>query len=145
LNNLANYIKLSPENAAPVSWQSMKVVNPSQGSGLLGLPGDYTSPSRFVKAAFFASFAEKPKTVEETVGLGFHILNTFDIFFGAVGSDYTQWTVVYDRTNLKFYVRSYESQQVESLDLKKIDFSKGEFKEIPLNKKFSIHAMNSGP
>ena len=149
LQNLANYVKMSPFNAGDLDLPKKKIGNPSQGSGLLGLPGDFTAPSRFVRAALFSSFAQVPKTIEQTVALGFHVLNTFDVFFGIVRPspnekgdlDYTQWVTVCDRTNLKFYVRNYESLQIQSVDLKQIDFSKAGFKEMTLNKQLSVQPL----
>lgn len=73
--------------------------------------------------------------------MGFHILNTFDIFDGAIKSDTasqtentkaflkstggaqlvstdtTEWIVSHDRTNLKTYVRTYGGLNIQSVDL----------------------------
>lgn len=152
--NLSNYANLSPVNIEGLDLPNFEVVNPSQGSGLLGLPGDYTSPSRFVRATLFSQWASTQKDASDTVRLGFHILNTFDIFEGIIraqsdkskqgtqvpvehNSDITQWTIVHDRTNLKTYIRSYESLSIELVDLKKIDFAKAGFKSISMKKNFS--------
>ncbi len=149
LNNLANYVTLSPVNAGPVQFSDWKVPNLGQGSGLLGLPGDYTSPSRFVRATLFSQWATVAKNGPDAVNLGFHILNTFDIPDGLVKSrpnekneqsiETTEWTVVHDKTNLKTYFRSYKSLQIQMVDLKKIDFSKGGFKHVPLMQEFSVN------
>lgn len=52
-------------------------------------------------------------------------------------ADYTQWSIVHDRSNLKTYVRSYEGLSVEMVDLRKIDFAKTGVKTISLKKDFS--------
>ena len=51
ITNLRNYVNLSPINVAPVKLSGKTLKGLGQGSGLLGLPGDYTPPSRFVRAA----------------------------------------------------------------------------------------------
>jgi len=142
LLNLGNYVGLSPVNHGALAVQP-PVQGFGQGTGLLGIPGDYTPPSRFVRAALFSQWAAKPKDALDAVRLGFHVLNTFDIFEGIVRSDkgeteITQWTVVHDLTNLKTYFRGYGSLQVQSVDLKRIDFSKPGFREVPLNNTFTV-------
>lgn len=151
LLNLANYIKLSPLNAIDVDLQKLHIHNFGQGSGFLGLPGDYTPPSRFVKAAFFSQSALPKKTAPETVVLGFHILNTFDIFEGAIRPagaekaplETTQWTIIHDRTNLKTYFRSYGSLQIQMVDLTAIDFSQKNCLQIPLKKEFVVEDVTT--
>ena len=153
LTNLSNYVNLSPANVPSLNLSNWTVRNPGQGSGLLGLPGDYTPASRFVRAVLFSQWAQPAKNAQEAVNLSFHILNTFDIFDGivrskapevnaelknAIGPDITEWIVVHDRTNLKTYFRTYESLQIQMVDLKKIDFSIGRFQTISLPKDFNI-------
>ena len=144
MKNLCNYVNLSPFNAPPMMLGNWKVENYGQGSGSLGMPGDYTPPSRFVRASLYSHWATQAKTASECAQLGFHILNTFDIFLGAiqdksksVPEDTTAWVAVHDQTNLKTYVRSYESLSIEMVDLKKIDFGRRGLREIPLPKEFA--------
>ncbi|MFA0307485.1 linear amide C-N hydrolase [Vibrio splendidus] len=74
---------------------------------------------------------------EDATTLAFHILNTVDIpqgtsrdSTGELVHDYTQWATVSDLVNKKYSVRMYESPQIFSLDLNKLDFKKLE-KEKP--------------
>src|SRR5262249_17283277 len=76
--NMANYVKLSPTNAPALDFEGKKIAGFGQGSGALGLPGDWTPPSRFVRAALFSHWAKPGATAPETVLAGFHVLNTFD-------------------------------------------------------------------
>jgi choloylglycine hydrolase len=144
LLNLSNFINLSPINAQPVQLSEWTVSNFGQGSGLLGLPGDYTPPSRFVRAVLFSAWAKAPKNSLEAVNLGFHLLNAFDIPKGLVQSheknqsvESTEWVVVHDRTSLKTYFRSYSGLRIQMVDFKKIDFARGGFKSIALPQEFS--------
>jgi choloylglycine hydrolase len=142
MHNLSNYINLSPSNVPALQLGDFKATQTGQGSGLLGLPGDFTPPSRFVRAALFSQWAHTPATALDAVNLGFHILNTFDIFEGIVRGtpphpfEMTEWTLVHDRTNLKTYIRTYQSLRIQMVDLKKIDFSKSGFRTIPISKTF---------
>lgn len=147
--NLGTYVNLSPVNVPAMQLSNLTIRNYGQGSGALGIPGDYTPPSRFVRAALYSQWAIPATTGPEAVCLGFHILNTFDIFEGVVrdakstlpgatGYDKTEWVIVHDKTNLKTYFRSYNSQKIQMVDLKKLDFSKPGFKIVPIVKKFEI-------
>ena len=148
LTNLANYVNLGPVNTAPVQFANWTVPNLGQGSGLLGLPGDYTSPSRFVRAVLFSQWSTPQKTALEAVNLGFHLLNAFDIPDGLVQSrpdeknvshtETTEWVIVHDKTNLKTYFRGYKSLRIQMIDLKKIDFTQPGFKYVPIMQEFSI-------
>jgi choloylglycine hydrolase len=85
--NLVKFVNLSPVNVPQVNLKSFKVQNYGQGSGLLGLPGDFTTPSRFVGATVFAQTAAAQPTAVATINEGFHVLNTFDIFARAIRSN----------------------------------------------------------
>ena len=92
----------------------------SRGTGLLGLPGDFTSNSRFVRLNMFQQFVLKPKDGNEGVKTVFHILNNFDIPLGVVRSNQdlesTKYTIVYDIKKQKAYYKTYEDSQVKMLN-----------------------------
>ena len=159
LTNLGNYINLSPANIQSMQLDNWKVLGFGQGAGLLGLPGDFTPPSRFVRAALYSHWAEQRPTALETVRLGFHILNTFDIPKGIVRPavskrptrpqssiasepEITDWTIIHDRTNLKTYFRTYESLSIQMVDFQKIDFAKPGLRQISLDREFSVEDVS---
>lgn len=112
ITNLRNYLNLSAGNAEPIRIKGTVLAPPGQGSGFLGIPGDWTPPSRFVRTAAMIRYAETPENPSEAVNLAEHILNAVDIPRGDIrdesGSmDYTQWAVIKDLKNRKFYFRSY--------------------------------------
>ena len=59
IQNLRNYVNLTAENAKPVKIGNVTYAGTGQGSGLHGLPGDPTPPSRFVMAAATAYLVEQ--------------------------------------------------------------------------------------
>ncbi len=125
--NLSNYANLSAVNVKPLDFSNTTIKTFGQGSGLVGLPGDYTPPSRFVRAVVFSQSAIKLPTAAETVFQMFHIMNAFDIPFGsiqektkdAIHYDYTQWTTVADLKNKKYAFKTYSDQSIRSIDLRK--------------------------
>jgi len=136
MENLRNFVNLTQYNAEPITMRGVDLAPFGQGSGLVGLPGDFTPPSRFIRAAIFSTTAVPSKTGEEAVGQAFHILNQFDIPVGSVQekqkgkvmSDYTMMTSVKDSKNLKYYFRSYKDQTMRFLDMKQFDADGSEIK-----------------
>lgn len=159
--NVGNFVNLSPVNVPSEKLGAFNAVNFGQGSGFIGLPGDLAPPSRFVRAALFSHWATPGDTALDTVNLGFHILNTFDIFNGAIQSntadqtantkgfldstgkpklvntDTTEWVVAHDRTNLKTYIRTYNGLQIQMIDLKKAAFDQPGLRTIDLQNDFA--------
>lgn len=121
LTNLNNYTKLSPINSAPAQWGPIGLTPFGQGSGLLGLPGDFTPPARFVRAAFFSQAVTPAQNALQARDTAFHILNLFDIPMGvvqdhqnsAVWQDYTQWTSACDLQSKIFYWHTYRNRQIQ--------------------------------
>ena len=89
MTNLRNYVNFSFNNHPPIQLGSVKLEPFGQGSGMLGMPGDFTPPSRFVRAVAFSQSVLQPKTGDDAVLTAFHILNNFDIpkRFGAGGGE----------------------------------------------------------
>ncbi|QIG48861.1 choloylglycine hydrolase family protein [Nordella sp. HKS 07] len=132
LTNLRNYVKLSGHNAPPLVVEGQEFAPLGQGSGLLGIPGDPTPPSRFIRALGYTLSAERKPSGIESVRLAEHILNNFDIPKGWIRDqqaqdapktplEYTQWSTVADLSNKKFYVKTYEDPVLRSIDLMSFD------------------------
>ncbi len=125
----------------------------AQGNGLFGIPGDFTSDSRFVRAAMFTSLVETPEDDEQAVTYLFRMLHTADILPGFVNKKYTPKKLqkvvelfpksllsteyenvitehtdnisVKDLANLRYYYKTYDNIAPRFIDLKKIkDHSK---------------------
>ncbi len=79
MTNLSNYVNLTVSNVPEINVGGDEIKGLGQGSGMLGLPGDFTPPSRFVRAVAFSKSALPVETAKEGVLQAFHILNQFDI------------------------------------------------------------------
>lgn len=136
LTNLRNFINLTPYNVKPIQIRGLELAPFGQGSGMVGLPGDFTPPSRFVRAALFSAAEVPPKNSEESVYQTFHILNQFDIPYGAVREknnskvsyDYTMLTSVKDPNSMRYYFRSFEDQTIRYIDLKQLNLNENAIK-----------------
>ena len=141
MTNLANYINLSPKDVEQEKLGGTTLSAFGSGSGMLGLPGDFTPPSRFVRAAMFSQAAVPNPTAEDAVLAAFHILNQFDIPKGsvinaAIGEptpEITEWTSVADLKNLRWYFRTAVDQSIRMVDLKEaVAAAKGEISTIDM-------------
>jgi choloylglycine hydrolase len=84
LTNLRNYVNESAMDVPPLAAGGLTLAPLGQGTGMLGLPGDFTPPSRFVRAVAFTAAARPPATAAEGLGTVMHLLSSFDITKGVV-------------------------------------------------------------
>ena len=143
MTNLNNYVNLVPGGVGPTKMGPISLTAFGGGSGFLGLPGDFTPPSRFVRAAFLSQYALQRDTGYDSAMDAFHILNNFDVPLGpqfAVGKapndmpSATQWTIVTDLNDGVIYYHTMFDRTVRSIDLAKIDFANVPFQSHPLDK-----------
>lgn len=138
MTNLSNYVNLTVSDVPKIDVGGREVKGLGQGSGMLGIPGDFTPPSRFVRAVAFSQSALPVETAREGVLQAFHILNQFDIPKGAArgqehGSevaDYTLWTSASDLKDLRYFFRTYGDSRIRMIDLKSLDLDASGVKTI---------------
>jgi choloylglycine hydrolase len=138
LTNLTNYLNLSPYGWPAIELENLTLKPSSLGSGLNGMPGDFTSPSRFIRAVAFQEMHAPSATADDGIKTAFHILNQFDIPKGASvqkagGVEYpdiTQVTAASDLTNLRFFFRTYENSQIRMITM--ADFLAGNHADVVL-------------
>jgi choloylglycine hydrolase len=143
--NLRNYINLSPVALPGKNIGDLNFKPLGGGSGMIGLPGDFTPPSRFVRAVAFSKTARPTPTGDETIYEVFRILDNFNVPLGASegsGEDKTQgmrsstiWTSASDTNDKVFYYHTQHNRRVRMVDLKRIDFASfSDIKRLPLDK-----------
>jgi choloylglycine hydrolase len=152
MTNLRNYVNLTATNLPPLNLGGLTLAQFGQGSGLRGLPGDFTPPSRFVRAVAFSQSAIQSDTASQAVLQAFHILNNFDIPYGAVRdtqggqvhAEFTTWTSASDLKNLRWYFRTFGDQSIRSVDLAKaMAAAKGQIKQIKMDSKQPIDDVST--
>ncbi len=140
ITNLRNYINLTATDVPKVALSGVKLLATGEGTGMLGLPGDFTPPSRFVRAVAFSQAALRVDTPEEAVQLAFHLLSNCEIPRGAVRSrygdrvycDYTQYTTAVDTANRRFYFHTYGNRRVRMVDLMKMNLDADRLTTFPM-------------
>lgn len=133
LTNLRNYLNLSVQNPAPITIEGVELSKMGQGPGMLGLPADASSPSRFVRAAAYTAALRPIPTGRELETTALHVLNNFDIPWGMVredgdasNDDHTLWSTVTNLTERRYVLRTYDNPVPQAIDLATVDFSGSE-------------------
>lgn len=93
------------------------------GKGLIGMPGNNSSFGRFARAYLLSKEMIVPGYNISGIETLFHFLNNFDIVYGTTKDcakkppqiDFTQYSVVYDLTNLTAYYKTYHDQKIRNL------------------------------
>jgi choloylglycine hydrolase len=93
ITNLRNYVGISAAN--PTTTVGDITLHPlGQGGGLRGLPGDYTPPSRFVRAAALVLLIDEPADAASAESACLHVINSFDIPAGIITEEVKPGQVV---------------------------------------------------
>ncbi|MGA0564620.1 linear amide C-N hydrolase [Ancylobacter sp. VNQ12] len=146
--HLGLYGNLSANEPATRQVNGLALASPSTGAGMHGIPGDFLSPSRFVRAFMLVdSLPELPDGLA-AMNAARHILNNFDIPPGAIatqagsatgggvaGFETTEWTAVADLKARTYAIWDYANQTPRYLDLDKLDFDAKAIKLIPFDQK----------
>ncbi|MBO5908369.1 MAG: choloylglycine hydrolase [Clostridia bacterium] len=126
LHRLNNYAFLTARESENLKIGSVQLEKYSLGLGALGLPGDFSSESRFVRAAFLKENSVCPKDEKDSVSQFFHILNAVNIPKGLVvlpdgKCHYTLYTSCVDAERGIYYYKPYENQTVKWIDMNRQD------------------------
>jgi choloylglycine hydrolase len=144
VTNLRNYLNLSAVALPSKKIEDMNFAPLGGGTGMIGLPGDFTPPSRFVRAVAFAKTARPTENGDETMYEVFRILDNFNVPLGAAEGEgeskikglrsATLWTTAYNTKNLVMQYHTMHNRRVRQIDLKKIDFAtRDQMVRLPLD------------
>lgn len=135
--NLNNYMALSPSQPQNRFSSRLGLVPYSRGMGALGLPGDLSSQSRFVRAAFVGLNSAIRDSEEESVSQFFHILNSVDQQRGCCEVEpgvyeYTIYTSCCNADRGIYYYTTYDNHQISAVDLHHTDLDGKDLVRYPL-------------
>lgn len=131
--NLLNYAGIRDLDYDTLELGQVRLDQCFSGSGAQGLPGDWSSPSRFIRLAFLRHYGTKGKNEAEGVSRMLHLFQSAAFPLGMVRVsqpgkpselepeglpfDYTVYTALMCSESLRFYWVSYENQRVRYVDL----------------------------
>lgn len=126
LMNLNGYRGLSRKDVPCRFAEGVELTKYSRGMGALGLPGDLSSASRFVRAAFHRLNSASGETEEESVNQFFHLLGSVEMPRGSVelekgALDLTVYSSCCNADKGIYYYRTYENSRIIGVDMHKED------------------------
>lgn len=135
--NLNNYISLSTERPTNSFSKALNLTTYSRGMGAMGLPGDLSSASRFVKAAFTRLNSISGDSESESISQFFHILSSVEQQRGCVhmGEGKYEITIYSSCCNTDrgiYYYTTYENSQITGVDMHKENLDATELIQYPL-------------
>lgn len=125
--NLSNYMRLTKKRPETTFADDLDLEVYSRGMGGIGLPGDLSSQSRFVRAAFVRLNSVQGETEEESVNQFFHILTSVEQQKGCVllengKYEYTLYSSCCSLARGIYYYATYEDRAVKAVDMKQEEF-----------------------
>ena len=132
---LNNYMHLTNEEGKN-NWKGGEYLAPySRGMGAMGLPGDWSSASRFVRASFVKAHSCCAETEKESVSQFFHIMSSVEQIRGCVllgkgkaGEDLYEISIYTSCCNLDrgiYYYKTYENSGIRKIELQEADLESG--------------------
>lgn len=134
---LNNYMHLSAKPPQNLFAKELPLTVYSRGMGALGLPGDLSSQSRFIRVAFVKMNSVSGDSEEESVGQFFHILGAVDQQNGCCeleNGEYerTIYTSCCNTARGIYYYNTYNNRQLSAVDMHRADMDGKELCRYPL-------------
>ena len=144
---LNNYMHLSPKQPKNLFSERLKLQTYSRGMGAMGLPGDLSSASRFVRAAFTKLNAIATQKEEDSVGQFFHIMGTVEQSKGCCevkegAYEYTIYTSCCNASKGIYYYTTYFNHQINAVDMHEEDLDGKKVVVYPVLQEETIHYQN---
>ena len=147
MTNLTNYMSLSTEPPENHFSDQIDLTPYSRGMGMLGMPGDLSSASRFVRVAFTKLHSVSGTSESESVSQFFHILGSVAQQRGCVhmGEEKYEITIYTSCCNTDrgiYYYTTYENSQITGVDLHRENLDGQQLSRYPLMTGQRIHMQN---
>lgn len=132
--NLRNYMNLTSPQPEKVTWGKAEMTAFGSGSLMRGLPGDYYSPSRFVRVAYLNTHYPAKTSEEENISRLFHTLAGVAMIDGAAAMasgdfEKTVYTGGYSAATKTYYWNTYEDSSIKKSTLSDYDINSNELIE----------------
>lgn len=144
LSNYQNLMSRVPENRFA---KDLELPVLGQGMGAIGLPGDFSPVSRFIKAAFLKWNSSTDQDELSNVGQFFHILDGVAMVKGSVVTeegkyDITTYSCCVNAEKGIFYYKTYENNQIQEVRMHNEDLESKELRIFELMKEQKINRLN---
>ncbi len=145
--NLNNYMHLSTKAPENKFSDKLELHTYSRGMGALGMPGDLSSQSRFVRVAFIKMNSVSGSSESESISQFFHILGSVDQQRGCCEVDSNEYeiTIYTSCCNTDkgiYYYTTYENQQITAVDMHRTALNETKLIRYPMLKDQHINMQN---
>ena len=135
LMNLNNYMSLHEGASENNFSENIEFENYSLGLGALGLPGDFSSASRFIKATFVKFKSKSGSSEKESVNQFFHILDSVAMPKGCVlvrdgEYEYTRYSSCCNVDKGIYYYKTYDDFNIKKIELSSFNLDDAKLLEI---------------
>jgi choloylglycine hydrolase len=139
LTNVSNYMHLHAGSADNRLGNGLPVGNYSLGMGALGLPGDFSSASRFVRAVFVKENSVCDGSEKQSVNQFFHILSSVAMPRGCVLAhdgqfEYTRYSSCCNTESGVYYFTTYDNRSIRRVDMRAVDLNAAALYSYPMDK-----------
>lgn len=147
MTNLTNYMSLSTEPPENHFSDQLDLTPYSRGMGMLGMPGDLSSASRFVRVAFTKLHSVSGTSESESISQFFHILGSVAqqrgcVHMGEGKYEITIYTSCCNTDRGIYYYTTYENSQITGVDLHRENLDGQQLSRYPLMTGQRIHMQN---
>lgn len=147
MTNLTNYMSLSTEPPENHFSDQLDLTPYSRGMGMLGMPGDLSSASRFVRVAFTKLHSVSGTSESESISQFFHILGSVAqqrgcVHMGEGKYEITIYTSCCNTDRGIYYYTTYENSQITGVDLHRENLDGQQLSRYPLITGQRIHMQN---
>lgn len=146
LYSLSGYLQLTPYRPENHFAPGIELCAYSRGMGAMGLPGDLSSGSRFIRAAFTKLHSHCGTTEAESVTQFFHILGAVEQQEGCVrlenGYEKTVYSSCCNMDKGIYYYKTYENSRITGIDMHRVDLDSCSVITYPLVTQQQIYMGN---
>lgn len=146
MQNLCNYLHLDSQLTQTYLAQKFALTPHSNGTASIGLPGDPSSMSRFIRAVFNSSYSVCEPHADAELAQCFHVLNSVAQVNGCCSSEHGYTRTIYssccDTESGIYYYTTYENQQLTAVGLRNTDLNTDCLTSYPIRRKQSIYQEN---
>ncbi len=147
MENLENYRHLRIDNKEVVRDDNSDYTSYCQGLGAVGLPGDISSMSRFVRMVFNKGNSVCDDDEKSSVGQFFHLLTSVEMVRGACKTDEGAWDITGYSACMNtdkglYYYTTYKNRRISCVDMNKTDLDSDTVSRFTLIEEESVHYQN---
>ena len=145
--HLNQYMQLSKKEPTNTFAKELPLETYSRGMGGIGLPGDLSSSSRFVRAAFVKWNSLDGKNEAESVSQFFHVLGSVEQQKGCVELqngeyEYTIYSSCCNTDKGIYYYKTYENSCITAIDMFREDLSSTRLIAYPMRNEWNVYWQN---